>query len=391
MELYDYAITGAGCSGMSLINHLSTSTLSSKRVLLIDKQDKETSERTWCFWSQKKPYFADIVFKSWDKVNFTYSHHSKTQSIFPWKYHCIRGADFYRSIQSQMAYRAQITFKKATLKSIYENDDLAVLETDRGSYAANFVFNSIPNYDFYQRGDAISLKQHFYGLFIETEEPIFEADCMTLMNFQPEIYAGAGFFYILPFTAHCALIEFTVFSENSWAVEKYRFYLDKFIKDYLHIRQFIITDTEKGVIPMTDYCFPERIGNFQMQIGTAGGMTKPSTGYTFRNIQRQSQKIVEHLEKYQNPFYSRQANTRFRFYDRLFLNIIRQYPEESTLIFRDLFLHNHFKKVFCFLNEETCLSTELSIFSKLRWNPFLESIKDLFLKKNMIYDWFHSS
>lgn len=46
---------------------------------------------------------------------------------------------------------------------------------------------------------------------------------------------------------------------------------------------------------MTDARFPRRAGSAVFRIGTAGGATRPATGYTFAAVQRQSRAIAAAL------------------------------------------------------------------------------------------------
>ena len=58
---YDYIILGRGCAGLSLIMHiLSSSHLSNKRILLIEKEVKNKNDRTWCFWEKGNGFFENI-------------------------------------------------------------------------------------------------------------------------------------------------------------------------------------------------------------------------------------------------------------------------------------------------------------------------------------------
>jgi len=55
------------------------------------------------------------------------------------------------------------------------------------------------------------------------------------------------------------------------------------LKEYLNITDYSLLEEEFGVIPMTDHVFTPVDGNI-VHLGTAGGQTKPSSGYTFRFI-----------------------------------------------------------------------------------------------------------
>jgi lycopene beta-cyclase len=59
-------------------------------------------------------------------------------------------------------------------------------------------------------------------------------------------------------------------------------------------------------------------------IGTAGGQTKASTGYTFQFIQKQSRQIVELLSNNQPLQNIVAAPARFHFYDSVLLQLLTQ-------------------------------------------------------------------
>ena len=78
------------------------------------------------------------------------------------------------------------------------------------------VFNSI-----YEPHDAtpktIRLLQHFKGWVIETNEPSFDPNKATMMDFRVSQQHGTTFAYVLPFSATSALVEYTLFHEGTFA------------------------------------------------------------------------------------------------------------------------------------------------------------------------------
>ena len=67
----DYIVTGAGCAGLSLLMHLIHSgRFQDKKILLIDKDAKQSNDRTWCFWEEEEGLFEPIVYQQWQKLWF---------------------------------------------------------------------------------------------------------------------------------------------------------------------------------------------------------------------------------------------------------------------------------------------------------------------------------
>jgi len=124
---------------------------------------------------------------------------------------------------------------------------------------------------------------------------------------------------------------------------------------------------------MTDYAFPKASGAYIHHIDTAGGLTKPTTGYTFRNVQIDSQQIVSSL-KSGTDLDRKPVKARFRFYDRLLLGIIDQEPHKVKKIMDRLFQRNHFPRILRFLDEESSLLDEIRIFCSIPWVPFLKQL-----------------
>jgi lycopene beta-cyclase len=109
-----------------------------------------------------------------------------------------------------------------------------------------------------------------------------------------------------------------------------------------------------------------------VHIGTAGGQTKASSGYTFQFIQKQSAAITDQLIKTGKPF-TRAVPKRFHFYDSVLLNILYHKNEMGKPVFTDLFRKNKPQQVLRFLDNESSLGDELKIISSLPTLPFLRA------------------
>jgi lycopene beta-cyclase len=108
-------------------------------------------------------------------------------------------------------------------------------------------------------------------------------------------------------------------------------------------------------------------------LGTIAGAIKPTSGYGFKNMANYSQKLAKAIsENTDLPTHYRKW--RFRLYDTLLLQILDQNPERGKEIFQTLFKTQTTPKILRFLDEETTIWEEITIFSKLPILLFLNSL-----------------
>jgi lycopene beta-cyclase len=379
-DLYDYIITGAGCAGLSLVMHLIESGgFENKKILLLDKDPKQHNDRTWCFWETEDGLFQPIVKKQWKQLWFHAGAVSKKLDIKPYQYKLIRGIDFYNYCLEQIAKQPNITFSNAHVASVFSdaaNGTGVVLEDGTMLYA-DYIFNSILFQKPILNPKQYWLLQHFKGWFIETGKPAFDETVGTLMDFRTDQKRGATFFYVLPFSPTQALVEYTLFSKEVLPDDVYENALHQYVEHTLEIKNYDVKEKEFGVIPMSNYTFPSRQHNI-INIGTAGGQTKASSGYTFKFIQTHSKALVEALRRGDAPFSKPHGAGRFHFYDSVLLNILYNNTLRGADIFADLFRKNDPEQVLKFLDNQTTLPEELGIISTLPTLPFLKAaIKQL--------------
>lgn len=368
-EIFDIAVLGGGCSGFQLLHQLSLQEdWSKKRVALLD--DGIPKHRSWCFWSDKTHALQHLVSKSWQKITFKGRGFSKTEDVTPYAYHYIAGKDFFDYFQQDfLPNNENIEVLNREVNNINNKNKLYNIDNQ---YFAKNLYSSLPP-KMAATDARFSLKQHFKGWFIKTEQPIFDETTMVLMDFSIAQHDDTRFVYVLPFSKYEALIEMTVFSPNTYEETVYDAALNEYIEKHYSNTEFTIENTEKGAIPMTDALFSRLGTEGEILLGTAAGMVKSSTGYAFKRIATDSRQLAEDLNKRQKP---RWATTkgRFRFYDRLLLGILTDAPLTGSVIFEHLFKRMPMTTIFRFLDEETNLWEEIRLFSKLPFAPFLKQI-----------------
>jgi lycopene beta-cyclase len=343
---------------------------SRKKILLIDKGPKNANDRTWCFWQKENSLFEDLVCKKWEKLWFHGVGFSKEIAITPYQYKMIRGIDFYDYCLSTIGRQSNFDILFGNVEKIFSQQKSGVVVNGQTIYA-EFIFNSIVFEKPVPGKNEYWLLQHFKGWFIETAENCFNETVATLMDFRIDQKHGSEFCYVLPLNSRQALVEYTVFSSELLQQNQYDDMLEFYINSFLKIPSYKILEKEFGVIPMTNHKFPSYY-NHIIHIGTAGGQTKGSSGYTFNFIQKHSKAIVDSLITTSKPFVE-QPSGRFNFYDSVLLQILKKETLPGRQIFTDLFRNNPVDKVFKFLDNETSLAEEWKIISSLPMFPFLKA------------------
>ncbi len=376
MSRYDYIFTGAGCAGLSLlVRILSQPELAQKKILVIDQSPKNQNDRTWCFWEKGAGFFEPVVYRSWQRLGVYGRDYSGEQDIAPYHYKMIRGIDFYGYCTSLINKHPSVTWLKAQVNATGHDPDgnesgQAYAETSAGTFYAQYVFNSIIRMPESPAKGTHHLLQHFKGFLIRTAEPVFDPGFATLMDFRISQKLGTSFVYSLPLSSTEALVEYTLFTPSVLSQDEYDRVLHQYISTVQGIAGYEITDEEFGVIPMTTYRFSRNNGNV-INIGTAGGQTKASSGYTFRFIQKQSDAITEQLLARQFPVGPRTTKQKkFDWYDATLLNILSNRVLPGARVFTQLFRRNNFNDVFAFLDNETTLMQDLRIIRVLPVLPF---------------------
>ncbi|KYG84647.1 hypothetical protein AWW67_18315 [Roseivirga seohaensis] len=361
MKQFDYIIAGGGAAGLTLAYLLLAHENSEKTILIIDKDDKSTNDRTWCFWEKDANLFENLVCKQWSKASFHGPTYSQTFALSPYSYKMIRGKDFYDFMKFELSKFNNLTWLK---ENIIEIDPQGIVKTSTEIYSGNMIFNSITGLkDFNIPPKHVQFLQHFKGRFIQTDEPYFDAEAMTYMDFRIDQKGDCRFGYVLPFSPNEALVEYTIFSEQLLQPEAYDLGLDDYLNNFLKIEDYKVLEEEFGVIPMTDFPFLAKDGKI-INIGISGGFAKPSTGYTFLRSQHILKKMASNLAKQKDPLADLpHQKKRFLKYDSTLLNVLKSGRHSGAQIFSDLFEKNGAKAVFKFLDEETNLAEEMKIMS----------------------------
>lgn len=373
MKDYDYIILGAGASGLMLAYRMASDLFfDNKSILILDKDTDKGNDRTWSYWEEGLGEWDDIIGKTWDCVFFSDKSFSETINISPYCYKMIRSETFYKKMWNKINTKSNIEFINTSVLNHKIVDNKVLVTTTLKSFSANKVFNSLPNTSYLKQDKYPVLQQHFIGWFIKTKVDTFDDTTATFMDFSVPQKGNTRFMYVLPMDKQTALFEYTLFSKDLLEVSEYEDAIKYYLKEN-GINDYEIIETEKGSIPMTSYDFTELNTSNIFNIGTAGGWTKASTGYTFRSTTKKTKDIVK-LLKSGKDISKYKSKSKFWFYDLLFLDVLANHNESGSVLFSSLFKKTNVKTIFRFLDEESNLWEDFKIITSVPSKNFISAL-----------------
>ena len=319
MKDFDYIIIGGGCAGLSLAYELEISDkLKNKSLAIIEPRDEYKRDKTWSFWKVFPHNFDDCVKKSWDNFSINIPNDTKFIDCKLTPYQSIDTGKFYDKILSKLKLNENIKF----FKNI---NDIEL--------SNSIIFNSVPNFD--QKNEV-------------------------------------HFFYTLPFSKKSALVETTWISNlSNENIKDYDNQIDQYLKNHLNIRNYKINFKEEGSIPLFRNKNLKKLN--EIYIGSAGDMTRLSTGYTFLNIQEHSKYIAENIDNISKAKLFK-IKKKYDFLDNIFLKVLRNNSSDMGEIFFKMF-NSSPKTAINFLSNKSNFFEDLEIILKM---PKWKFLKELF-------------
>ena len=370
---FDYIILGAGLSGLMLAYRMSQDAFfKDKSVLILDKSDKKINDRTWCFWSQHTAEWDAVISKKWKTIRFKSVGFDAEIPLKKYTYSKIEGLDFYNQIFEQLQASKNFQFRTETYLSHREHNVSVEVQTKNNIYSAEKLFTSIlPPERLEKQTQFPVLQQHFIGWEVETPSSVFEPEIATFMDFDIPQRGNTRFMYVLPTAKNKALVEYTLFSEKLLPKAEYEVAIQEYLEE-LGVTEYTIHSKEQGSIPMTAFPFEQFNSKNILHIGTAGGWTRGSTGYTFTYTLKRTEQLIAFL-KTESDLSKFSIKDRYRWYDAIFLDVLYRKNQMGAQLFTRMFKKNNVDAIFRFLDGESSLKDDLSIILSMPKKEFIKS------------------
>ncbi len=367
----DIVVIGAGAAGLSLAWQLTRPRAAAHghhpSVLLVEPPPGpvRTPARTWCFWEEPGGDWDELLTASWQRLLIRGRDGRSTTGDCPVPYKMLRSEDYTRALGERLRACPDVELVAGTVATVHDTPHGARVtgvdeQGEPFALRGRWVFDSRPPRRLPPA--RTTLLQHFRGWFVRTESDCFDpavAELMDMRTQQPR--RGLSFAYVLPMSAREALVEYTEFSETVLDRAGYEAALRHYTSSTRPLGPFTVTATEQGVIPMTDGRFPRRTGDSVFPVGAAAGATRPSTGYTFTALQRQTAAIAQAVRAGRTPLPPRPHSRRHRAMDAVLLRALATGGVEGAPFFEDLFRRNPLPRVLHFLDGRSTLREEWNL------------------------------
>ena len=334
--VYDFAILGGGCSGLTMAVELINVLPDGQRIVIIEPRKKYRMDRIWCFWDTMPHRFGSSVSHQWYRWKVRNDGREMVHSTARFPYHYLAADDFYAAALNAIEKYPWAELRLGTLATdVVEEPGVVRVKTDQGVVQALRVLDARN-----QPGSHVGngrLLQHYAGHRIHTMHPVFDPSTLTLMDFDVSQENGIAFFYVLPFSETEALVEPTVFSHRPLHSDAYSRWIRNYMLHRYGVQQYDILFKEQGVIPMATDVSPPTKPSRIIPIGTAAGMVKGSTGYGFLAIQKSCRELAKQLAVKQVGAVSLPRSAMSIYLDRIFLSFLEAHPKNAPAVFFDLF------------------------------------------------------
>jgi lycopene beta-cyclase len=374
---YDVILIGAGLANTALVLSLLERNYTGK-ILLLEKESFFPIKRTWCFWRKDLlPYYLHkLISAQWFSWISSHKGHHTKQSCTDsnYAYACINGNDYYHFCESEFSKAKSVTVMfNQDIKDITDNQsDFSVMHGDTHT-TATYILDSRPNRD---KKTSAGFYQSFTGARVRSHLPIFNSQEVHLMS-DLEVLDNdtLSFQYVLPFSSHEALIEYTCFSVVQPDYKVLRRHTLYELSRRWHLNDQNIMQWEHGCLPMFTQPLEKLLtGKNYSPTGIALGNIRSATGYAFLINHRWAAKAANAIVNGHSLVGINGYSKFYKWIDKLFLNVIKDDLNIAPSLFIDLMKYTSAESFARFMTETASPADMIAIISALPSKPFVKKI-----------------
>lgn len=376
--VWDVAFAGFGVAGMCLARRL-VEDHPGWRVLVVDPKLDDRLAGTFAYWRQDPTPLTPLARARFARLRVANGRGDVAVDLGGWTYEAFELAALQdAALASIERFRGPVLIA-SSVDEVVAGPDEATLRVAGTEHRARLVFDSRPPPLAPPAGAKLALAQTFSGVEVALEgghrgrRRPFDVGTATLMDFGPfrsSRREGVVFGYVLPWSEDRAFVETVRIAPLPLQAAPD---VVSAVEALTGARVREVLRAESGATLLTDATFERRAGPTVLRIGRAGGRLKPSTGYAVTRILDDSEAIARSLAAHGHPFDLSADDGRYRFLDRVMLEVMRDSPEVLPAAFLALFGGNPAGRVLRFLDERAGPLEVSQVVGSLPVRPFLRA------------------
>ncbi len=370
-KLWDIVIVGGGLGGLSLAAELAAPEFASLSVLVLEKRSQYVRDRTWSYWADTPHRYSYLERHQWSQWSVSLGETMHSQSSKRTSYASLDADAFYKAAVQAISQSSHVSLRMASgvANVALHNPAETLVRLEQGNtLRARRVFDARP----LQQLEPSALVQQFTGWELRTECDVFNPNQVKLMAFEPHP-RGLHFWYVLPYSTRCALVESTWVSPLNWQPD-YEAELRQYVAKLCDGNAYSVSYREHGVLSLQHAHTPitATIG-----LGRRGGTLRPATGYAFIDTVRHAAQLAETLHtalrtgtdaEWQPKAFQRAATEHWM--DAVFLDVLTSNWQRAPHYFMQLFSRATADDTVAFLTGQASWQQRLRIMRSLPTMPF---------------------
>ncbi len=374
----DLLILGGGCAGLSLARRLATLGNRCPRTHILERRSEYLADRTWCFWDEPKAALTELIGHRWSVVSLAVGEREVRIDCAETPYAMVPATAFYQDSLAKIALAPKLKLELgvAVHTPPQKLAGLWYVETSAGTRSARNLVDTRPPTTF--EPSSVLLWQSFLGHEIECMEAVFEPGVAEIMHFAADGEGVILFFYLLPSSSQRALLEVTVFARVPWQAASFHEEMRAFLHRRVSDGRYTILRSEHGILPMGQARTLPAVDGSYVTAGLFAGGARASSGYAFQRIQCWANDCAAALGAGLPPIPQRPDPLILRGMDRIFLRVLRRYPELAPQLFLALFQKVDIAALVRFMSDQATLADYAAIVTALPTGLFLREIFSTF-------------